>query len=74
MDRERTLSALISRLEALSAREVIGNTKKTSLTGADGASVTALANNGPRVGAAWAWFDLGGFLAGIVRVVERARR
>jgi hypothetical protein len=74
MDRERTLSALISRLEALSAREIIGNTKKTSLTRPDGASVTARAGNERGVEAAWAWFDLGGFLAGIMGVVERARR
>jgi hypothetical protein len=73
MDGERTLSALISRLEALSTREIMSNANKTSITRGDGASGTALAGAGRRVGTAWTWFDLGGLLARVMRVVERAR-
>jgi hypothetical protein len=64
MNHDRTLSALISRLEALSAQEIIGNAKRpSSLTAAGDASDTALAGTRRRAMMAWVWFVLGGLLA-----------
>jgi hypothetical protein len=73
MDRDRTLSALIARLEALTARELIARARKTSFTRARGTSGTVPLRSGHRAGAAWAWLGLGGFFARVLSAVDRVR-
>jgi hypothetical protein len=73
MDRDRTLSALIARLEALTAREFIARARETSSTRAHGTSGTAPLGAGHRAAAVTAWLGLGGFFARVLSVVDRAR-
>jgi hypothetical protein len=73
MDRDRTLAALISHLDALTAQELIASAKKTSSPRTHGTSGTSLLGSRHRAGAMSKWLGIGRFFARVLSVVDRVR-